>query len=202
MARKISSVHWVAVVAIAVYLLAVVRQWTELKFLLKPTVTLLIAYPTKSGPSSGIFWGLLFSTLGDICLMIPREDMFVPGLLSFLVAHILYTASFRNAPMSLSWTVVPFGAFAAAMMTALYPGVAKEEMVVQVGVVVYMLVISGMAYRASLSGNALLIVGTLLFCLSDSILAWDKFLHSYEWCEFGIMITYYAAQLCIAMVHS
>ncbi|KAJ2491778.1 hypothetical protein IWW37_001977 [Coemansia sp. RSA 2050] len=202
MALKISLVHRAAIGAIAIYMLAAVQQWTELKYLLKPTVTLLIAYPTKSGSSSGIFWGLLFSTLGDICLMIPRDDMFVPGLLSFLVAHILYTASFRNAPPSLSWTAAPFGVYAAAMMAALYPGVAKEEVVVQVGVVVYMLVISGMAYRASLSGNALLIIGTLLFCLSDSILAWDKFLHSYEWCEFGIMITYYTAQLCIAIVHS
>ncbi|KAJ2881312.1 hypothetical protein H4R27_004170 [Coemansia aciculifera] len=199
MTLKISSVHCAAIVGIAVYLLAIVQQWTMLKYLLKPTVTLLIAYPTKG--SSGIFWGLLFSTLGDICLMLPY-DMFVPGLLSFLVAHILYTVSFRNAPISLSWTAVPFGTYVAVMMTALYPGIVKEEMVVQVGVVIYMLVISVMAYRASLSGNAMLVIGTLLFCLSDSILAWDKFLHSYAWCEFGIMITYYAAQLCIAIVHT
>ncbi|KAJ2240487.1 hypothetical protein GGI13_007651 [Coemansia sp. RSA 455] len=202
MTLKISPVHSAAILGIAVYLLAIVQQWTTLKYLLKPTVTLLIAYPTKSGSNSGIFWGLLFSTLGDICLMIPHEDMFVPGLLSFLVAHILYTVSFRDAPPSLSWTAIPFGAYVAVMMTALYPGIVKEEAIVQTGVVVYMLVISVMAYRASLSGNVLLVIGTLLFCLSDSILAWDKFLHSYAWCEFGIMITYYAAQLCIAIVHT
>ncbi|KAJ2817984.1 hypothetical protein GGI24_005237 [Coemansia furcata] len=201
MAVKISSVHSTALVGIAVYMLAVVQQWTALKYLFKPTVTLLIAYPTRGGSSSGIFWGLLFSTLGDICLMLPRDDMFVPGLLSFLIAHILYTASFRSAPPSLRMAI-PFGAYAAVMLAALYPGVAKEEAVVQVGVVIYTLAISVMAYRASLSGNKLLIAGTLLFCLSDSILAWDKFIYSHAWCEFGIMITYYAAQLCIAIVHS
>ncbi|KAJ2896051.1 hypothetical protein IWW38_002131 [Coemansia aciculifera] len=129
--------------------------------------------------------------------------MFVPGLLSFLVAHILYTTSFHNVPpLRVSWTAIPFGVYAASMMTALYPGVAREDIAVQVGVVVYMLVISLMAYRASLSGNVVLIAGTLLFCASDSILAWDKFLHSYAWCELAIMSTYYAAQLCIALVHT
>ncbi|KAJ2334430.1 hypothetical protein GGI00_001859 [Coemansia sp. RSA 2681] len=202
MSPKLSLAHGMAIAASAIYMLAIVQEWTMVKYLLKPTVTLLIAYPARLGSSSGIFWGLLFSTLGDICLVIPREDMFVPGLLSFLVAHVLYMASFRNAPLRVSWTAIPFGAYAAAMMTALYPGVIKEDVAVQVGVVVYMLVISLMAYRASLSGNAVLVAGTLLFCVSDSILAWDKFLHSYAWCELGIMLTYYAAQLCIAIVHT
>ncbi|KAJ2894296.1 hypothetical protein GGI21_005309, partial [Coemansia aciculifera] len=117
-------------------MLAIVQEWPTIKYLLKPTVTLLIAYPTHSGTSSGVFWGLLFSTLGDICLMIPREDMFVPGLLSFLVAHILYTTSFHNVPpLRVSWTAIPFGVYAASMMTALYPGVAREDIAVQVGVV-------------------------------------------------------------------
>ncbi|KAJ2747479.1 hypothetical protein GGI20_000468 [Coemansia sp. BCRC 34301] len=202
MSSSVSRVHGAAIVAGAIYLLTVVQGWTTVKYLLKPTVTLLIAYPTCHGSSSGIFWGLLFSTLGDICLMLPREDMFVPGLLSFLVAHVLYTASFHNAPLRVSWTAIPFGAYAAAMMTALYPGIAKEDVAVQVGVVVYMVVISLMAYRASLSGSTVLIVGTLLFCASDSILAYDKFIHSYAWCEFAIMLTYYSAQLCIAIVHT
>ncbi|KAI8325694.1 YhhN-like protein [Martensiomyces pterosporus] len=197
---QLSPSHKLAALFSAIYLTAVVNEWTTVKYVLKPTTTLLIAWPTLHGPSRTIFYGLLLSTLGDIFLMIPREDMFVPGLLSFLLAHILYIYSF-DSQLKLSWTAIPLGLFSATMMRALYPGVANEDVVVQAGVAVYLLVITTMAYKASLSGNSTLIVGTLFFCVSDSILAWDKFLTSYFWCEFAVMFTYYAAQLCVAMAH-
>ncbi|KAJ2002480.1 hypothetical protein GGI04_003328 [Coemansia thaxteri] len=201
MPGTVASAHVMAMLGGIIYLVAVTKEWLAFKYLLKPAVTLLIAYPTKDS-TAGIFYGLLLSTLGDIFLMIPRQDMFIPGLLSFLLAHIVYIASFRNASLRMSWAAVPLAAYAAVMMSALLPGVSKEDAVVQVGVVIYVLVITVMAYKASLTGNALLVAGTLLFCASDSILAWDKFLHSYSWCEFGIMLTYYAAQLCISIAHS
>ncbi|KAJ1954069.1 hypothetical protein GGI12_005876 [Dipsacomyces acuminosporus] len=195
LSHKIASVFSVA------YLVAIVNGWVNVKYALKPTTTLLIALPTYSGPSATVFYGLILSMIGDIFLMIPREDMFVPGLLSFLLAHILYVYSF-DAKFRLSWTALPLGLFSATMARSLYPGVVKEDIAVQIGVVIYVLAITLMAYKASLTGNRTLIIGTLLFCISDSVLAWDKFIASYFWCEFAIMLTYYGAQLCIAMAHS
>ncbi|KAJ1941442.1 hypothetical protein EC988_006757 [Linderina pennispora] len=181
------------------YLFAVVNSWQTVKYAVKPTTTLLIAYPTISG-SRTAFYGLLLSTLGDIFLMIPREDMFVPGLLSFLVAHILYISAF-SARWRMSWSIVPLSAYSAIMVNLLYPGIAKEEAAVQIGVVVYVLVITAMVYKASLTGSGTLIFGTILFAISDSVLAWNKFIAVQQWGEFTVMLTYYAAQLCISLVH-
>ncbi|KAJ1665424.1 hypothetical protein EV178_003211 [Coemansia sp. RSA 1646] len=195
------AIHRVAIVLASVYMIAICFSWANIKYMLKPAVTLLIAWPTAKGPSRAAFIGLLLSALGDTFLMLPdQETMFVPGLLSFLATHILYVTAF-DTTLRLSWMAVPFGLFAAAMVANLYDGVAKEGVAVQLGVAIYILTITLMAYKAALTQNALLIVGSLFFCVSDSILAWDKFLASYAWCEFGVMLTYYAAQLCIAVAH-
>ncbi|KAJ2188721.1 hypothetical protein EV181_002048, partial [Coemansia sp. RSA 532] len=183
-------VHAAAASLACIYLTAVFCQWQVVKYALKPTVTLLIAYPTYN--TWHIFLGLLFSALGDAFLMLPSEQMFVPGLLSFLIAHIFYIASF-DTPTRVSWPAVPLVLFAAAMLHGLWPGVANEDTVVQIGVVVYVFAIVWMTYKASLTGNMVLATGTVLFCVSDSVLAWSKFIQSYEWSEFVVMLTYYAA---------
>lgn len=203
---KMSLYHHLALVLGIVYLVAILQSSTQIKYLLKPIVTLLLAYPTSHKPQSrGVFYGLLLSTIGDAFLMIPREDMFVPGLLSFLAAHIFYIYSFQaNIPSwdTFSWQALPLGFYAGVILSLLRPGIVREDLPVQIGVVVYVMVIMAMVYRASLSSSYLLILGTLLFGISDTILAWDKFLQPQEWGEFAIMSTYYAAQLCISVVHS
>src|SRR5512136_1237152 len=40
-----------------------------------------------------ILSGLLFSLAGDVFLMLP-EDRFIPGLVSFLIAHVFYITAF------------------------------------------------------------------------------------------------------------
>ncbi|KAJ1726007.1 hypothetical protein LPJ61_005487 [Coemansia biformis] len=200
MAPSLPGPHRAAIVLACAYMAAIAGGRQNIKYALKPTVTLLTAWPTlKTGPR-GIFVGLIFSALGDIFLIIPREDMFIPGLLSFLVAHVLYAVSFKTR-MQFSWTAAPLAVFAGTMALKLRPGVAQEDAVVQIGVLVYITAIVAMAYTATLTKDATLIVGTLLFCVSDSILAWAKFIHSYAWSELGVMSTYYAAQVCIAAAH-
>ncbi|KAJ2851567.1 hypothetical protein IWW36_001051 [Coemansia brasiliensis] len=197
----LSLAHQIAVALAGIYLVAVVYSWQAIKYVLKPTVTLLIAYPTFNRPYSKISAGLLCSTLGDIFLMAPSQSMFIPGLLSFLAAHVLYIASFE-APLRLSWTAAPLAAFAASMACILWPGVTKEGIEVQLGVVVYILAITTMAFKATLTNVPMLVCGTLLFCISDAVLAYAKFIRLFAWSEFVVMLTYYMAQLCIAIVHS
>ncbi|KAJ2781058.1 hypothetical protein H4R18_003105 [Coemansia javaensis] len=174
--------------------------WQQAKWVLKPAVTLLIAWPTRGGAAPGVFIGQLLSAAGDVCLLFPDDVGFVPGLASFLAAHIAYAASFR-APLRLSWGLAPLAAFAAAMAASLWPAVARDHPLVQGGVALYIAAIVSMTYRASLTRDPTLVAGALLFCVSDSILAWAKFVHPYPWCELGVMSTYYAAQLCIAAAH-
>ena len=87
-------------------------QW--LFFIVKPAITLAIivvalsADPIVSGRYRAlILVGLVCSLAGDVLLMLPG-DRFVPGLASFLVANLLYIATFgthgggmRSPPSSL-----------------------------------------------------------------------------------------------------
>ncbi|KAJ2721144.1 hypothetical protein GGI07_004164 [Coemansia sp. Benny D115] len=165
------------------------------------------AHPVRPN-SDKVYYGLLLSTLGDILLMLPASnETFMFGLLSFLAAHVFYAMAFKRQDKGkgdsrVRWTSVPFGAFASAMLWMLIPGVKREGGVVTVGVVVYVVAISVMAYRSTLTGKGLLVLGSVLFCISDSVLAWDRFLGHLAWGEMAVMSTYYAAQLCIALAHS
>ncbi|KAJ2856121.1 hypothetical protein J3B02_001786 [Coemansia erecta] len=183
-------------------------NWGLAEFILKPAATIFISLPVFCNKNRLVFSGLLFSVIGDCLLMLPYEEFFILGLLAFLVAHISYAWGFsQHKSVSRSggilWTSVPYGIFASTMLALLMPGImAREGFVVQIGVVVYAVAIAFMAYKATVTRKSLLVFGTILFCISDSILAWNRFVQSYEWCEYAVMVTYYAAQLCIAISFS
>ncbi|PIA15814.1 YhhN-like protein [Coemansia reversa NRRL 1564] len=200
MTLTLQTIHVISATLVCLYLVAIVGNWYAIKYALKPVITLLIAYPTFRKPFPYISLGLVFSAIGDALLMIPHEDAFVFGLLSFLVAHILYIMSFK-APVRLSWAAIPLTVFSGTMLYMLQPGITKENVAVQLGVIIYVVAITTMTYRALFTGNTILTIGALLFCVSDAVLAWEKYVYPYTWCEFVIMLTYYIAQLCIAVVH-
>src|SRR3954454_4551267 len=73
--------------------------WKALEYASKPTVTALLAAaavtldPRSSAAQPWFVAALLFSLAGDVFLMLPG-DRFVPGLASFLLAHVLYAVGF------------------------------------------------------------------------------------------------------------
>ena len=73
----------------------------RLFYVFKPLTTLSIAAlcwylaPTLNSYVYLILLGLLLSTLGDIFLMLPK-DRFIPGLASFLLAHLAYIVTFAS----------------------------------------------------------------------------------------------------------
>jgi len=77
----------------------------------------------------------------------------------------------------------------------------KEAGGVQLAIAVasYILVISIMMWSASLAGSSILIVASLLFVISDAILAYDKFRNPFSIAEHMVMITYFTAQLLFAI---
>ena len=96
----------------------------------KPLTTLLViafAWPRGTGtPRQQRFVriGLVLSLMGDVFLLWPKEG-FLPGLVSFLLAHLAYIAAFcvpaRLAARPLVF--VAYGLIAAAILSQLWPGV-------------------------------------------------------------------------------
>lgn len=147
--------------------------------------------------------GLGLSVVGDVLLEIPA-DLFVPGLLAFLVAHLLYIAAALNQGrrLALLWAL-PFLAWCVGVYVWLFPGMGA--LAVPVGI--YVGVIGTMMWRmgarltdttgAARTGAVLALVGAVVFGLSDSLIAVGKFSGPFPGIRPAIIGTYWLGQLGI-----
>lgn len=153
------------------------------------------------------FLALGFSVLGDILLMFVHksEHFFTLGLVAFLLAHVMYIIVFlkqRNKNRSAYGFVLVLLVYAASLFYFLYGNLGYMLF----PVVIYTLVILGMATAAYLRKDSvnivsygLVLVGAILFVISDSILALNKFYEPLAHSNISIMITYAFAQYFIVI---
>ena len=148
---------------------------------------------------------LFFCFLGDVFLIFNTELNFILGLVSFLIAHILFIVIvFKLLKKSTSIqkiiSLIPFGIFFAGLMYMLKDNLG--EMLLPV--IVYGLTISAFGavallnYVAEKSAiNLVLVGGALFFILSDGTIAIGKFLQYEAYFPLLIMATYILAQYLI-----
>lgn len=181
-----------------------------LLYVFKPlTIALIIALAWTHGSATPdrYFWlimaGLVFSAAGDVFLMLPR-DRFVPGLVSFLIAHLLYIAAFSEpaglfaAPL----LALPFLAGAGIMLWVLLPKTGT----LKIPVIVYALALAMMGWQSATRWQALsdtaslyAMLGAILFMISDALLAFNRFAKPFRAAEALLLTTYFAAQTLIAL---
>lgn len=153
--------------------------------------------PTPSRTHWLILSGLFFCMLGDGLLI-----WFVIGLTAFLIGHLFYIAAFlKQWSFSLLRLAIglPLTAYAIIYSNHLINSLNAAGDKALIGpVIAYVTVISLMAWLAFMTGNRWVIIGSLLFLASDSVLAWNMFISTIAFAEVIIMVTYYSAQLCIA----
>ena len=146
---------------------------------------------------------LVCSLAGDVFLL-DSEHLFVPGLVSFLLAHLAYIALFRQdaawfpSRRALAATL----GIGAAMYVFLWQGGLPTAL--RVPVAVYVGVIALMAAqaigRATVLRNGAAVgvaLGAGFFMLSDSLLAVNKFVMPLPMSQVWVLTTYYAAQVLI-----
>jgi uncharacterized membrane protein YhhN len=145
--------------------------------------------------------GLLFSAGGDIALALKdMANHFVLGLGSFLIAQVFYTISFilrpRESVSKRKKTIVGVIAFGSIMAFYILPSSGGFL----IPVTAYLIVISTMACFAGLQKSEffLLLVGAVLFMVSDGIIAVNKFVTPVPEAGLLIMGTYYLAQWFLA----
>jgi uncharacterized membrane protein YhhN len=188
------------------------------KPLLMPILLALIYTHTKPFETKlgrFIALGLIFSLLGDILLMIREVDLFIPGLLSFLIAQILYALAFfsqRNVQVSrvyLICVILGFSLFYILFMFFIQGHVLNLEdaAILSPAVFVYGGVICVMGIAAALRKGQVpsrsfnfVFIGALFFIASDAILATSKFTDiELPFPDFLVMSTYVLAQLGIVL---
>lgn len=207
----------------------------KLKYIFKPLTTiciLLIAVFITTNDSISLFYkqmivaGLFFSIWGDIFLMLPT-DRFIPGLISFLIAHIFYIIAFSfNVPEHISFFyLIPFLLYAIIMFKYLSTGLGKLRIPVMCYITVIMVMVFLALNRFFIipeQHSLYAFIGAIFFMISDTILAIKKFrfktkvsepilfLEStseketiktkgeFKSAQLFIMTTYYTAQVFIA----
>jgi uncharacterized membrane protein YhhN len=147
---------------------------------------------------------LVFSAIGDVMLGLHREDYFLFGLLSFLLAHLFYIGLFaRNLPHPLrtdsEQKIILTGIliFSAAMTVWLWPGFGAMK----IPALIYLCAITCMCLSATLMKltRRTVLIGAMLFLLSDSLIAANKFKMPIPLSNYAIWATYYLGQCCIAL---
>lgn len=156
--------------------------------------------------------GLFFSLIGDIALMFQDVDPFnfIIGLGAFLLAHLCYGMSFIiNITNTEGEGWMLSSAIAAViLLCAVYFGldivpVLDETLVLPV--IAYIGIISFMGISAAFRHTRtfprsfwLVMCGALLFMLSDTLLALNRFVRPLPWAGVTVISTYAAAQFLIA----
>ena len=186
----------------------------SLKVLLMPVLAFYLWNGTEKKSKTNLFLlsilALIFSFAGDIILMIPDNNplFFIGGLLSFLVAHLFYTKLFTKlSPLSKNiikknpiW-IVGIILFLTAFLSYLVP---KIDTSLKIPVIAYALIICTMLLstlsleeRIGKKPYYMIVTGAILFVLSDSILAINKFDPAFRDITLMhalVMITYISAQ--------
>jgi uncharacterized membrane protein YhhN len=158
--------------------------------------------------SRALFLAIVFSFVGDVLLM--EESYFISGLVAFLLAHIMYIFAYRqyrNEPneasihglqrLRLAFPVVLGGT---GLIVVLYPVLNDLRVPVIIYAVVLMLMVITAIFRMGRTQQTsfwMVFGGAVLFMISDSLIATNKFLEPFSMAGFWIMATYTPAQYLI-----
>ena len=142
--------------------------------------------------------GLVVCTIADAAIAFS----FLAGLVVFLLGHVFYVYAFLRASTrkKRSWFVIlPYILYASMIGWMLMKAIAESGDTLMIGpVIAYMAVISLMGVAAAWTKHFAAIVGSILFILSDTVLAWNLFIEPVPLSHVWIMSTYYSAQFLIA----
>ena len=208
--------HWILlfIIVLAGDIVGMQLQNTLLQTIFKPLIIpMLIGYfnsqvkDITQGLAKWVLFALIFSLAGDLLLMFQakKEIFFLLGLASFLIAHIFYIIFFYHVRVqenvkSNPWLLVIVVVYYATLISWLSPFLGEMKLPVRIyGIVIsimFMLAMHMLYIKNKVAGKWMM-WGALLFVISDSVLAINKFYQSFEAANVIIMLTYGLAQLFI-----
>jgi uncharacterized membrane protein YhhN len=195
---------------------AIVRGWKKVEYIAKPaTLALLFLWLVVVSRLQGaLLWfglGALLSLAGDIFLMFS-DRWFIPGLLAFLLAHLMYIVGFNSplpnvAPMWTLGLAIILALTSARLLRGITEGLATKGLRRLIGpVLLYSMVITLMLLSAMLTifrldwnivSSFLVTFGAALFYLSDVFLAWNKFVSPVKNGRMLNIVAYHLGQIAL-----
>lgn len=148
-----------------------------------------------------IFLGLIFSWWGDLFLISSQPKLFLAGLIVFFLAHVAYLGAFVGV-LSMDWRW--FGAALAIMVVPaalvlywIHPGLGEMRYPVYAYVAVISLMVAGASGAMGRGATALVLIGAVLFYVSDIFVARGRFVHGDFWNQGVGLPLYYAGQVLL-----
>jgi len=150
--------------------------------------------------------GLIFCLIGDVCLALPHQKMFLFGLVAFLIGHVFYIFAFFSVTHVNAWT---WGGSLIVFLVSgtVYFWLRPHLGTLRVPVVVYIVVISIMLsgacsvlgnFHLTGSGRFMAFAGAVSFYVSDVFVARDRFLKKEFLNRFVGLPMYYTGQFLLA----
>lgn len=147
---------------------------------------------------------MMFSCIGDY---MGSCSNFIMQMGGFALAHIMLITYFirryivcKGAASRRKKSFITLGILTAMSVAIIsfiliVPSIPKG--VLQIGCIIYMILICTMLATAISQRNGIYACGALLFVLSDFILSWNKFVAPVEGEKYLIMVPYYLAQILL-----
>lgn len=188
-----------ALAAALVFAVGLALDLHGLALVAKPVPALCLAAWVLSAMAGGARWiaaGLALSAVGDVALEIRGDpSFFLAGMLAFAMAHAAYVGGFLAVSKAPRFALLlPFGLWGMGLFAFIRPGLGPMA----APVAVYALLLVAMMWRATAAGAPAAAIGALLFGLSDSLIAIDRFHAPVPGARWLIMALYWAGQYGIA----
>lgn len=162
----------------------------------------------RSDLKKWMIMALLFSWLGDVLLLFQADHdfFFLLGLLSFLIAHIFYIIFFhcvrQREMIKTRWFLLLIvTVYYVIVIRVLSPHLDEMGLPVKIyaGVISFMFLLAlHMVFMKRQRIGGWMLVGALLFVISDTMLAINKFSHSFQMAAVLVMTTYGLAQFFLS----
>ncbi len=212
--RSLSTIYFsVGIIFIALETIQVTWPAIIVKALIIP-VLFLIYYRLIRNQMNGfhrmILAAFIFSWFGDITLQLQQLNdlFFMTGLCCFLVAQVIYLTAFFATPgrnvlfFRKIYLIIPVLAYGIILLYFLYDGLGDMRIPVIIYAVVILTMLTAAMNRqgkVNKQSYILVLIGAVLFVLSDSLIAIDKFAYPFLLARIAIMTTYITAQYLIAV---
>ena len=197
--------------------ISIARKLTILGYFTNPGViaTLFIWLWFSAGLQGALIWfalALIFSLAGAVFLMLPRER-FVAGYVAFLLAQICYLIGFTSSPAPINLATLALAGLLLAVAMQNFRRISAslaannlEGMIRPV--LIYAVVITLMLLSALLTlvrpewlpwAALACSMGGLLYYLSDTFLAWNRFVKPIHNGRLIVRILYHCGQILIIL---
>jgi uncharacterized membrane protein YhhN len=142
-----------------------------------------------------------FSLVGDVALLTATETRFLIGVGAFFAVHVAYVWAILETPTRPG---VPWWLVAAVPGAVLLHRLFGRDIVRGSGpqrgpVFVYQLALIALLLVAAWKGDWLVLLGCLVFVVSDTVLGHDRFVHERRWAPLVVIVTYHVAQVLIVV---